>query len=144
MSRLIITIAIVTLTAIFVACGPPPGQHNQKQGQNGQGQNQGKSEDQKKIVEQLGNRYIQKLADMGLRTIGREILVRDNVCTIVVENAWHFVAYQIRLQNAQNMDKAWQNIYSPDHKHVALISIVDINSNEVGGTGVLGTWVQKN
>ncbi|OHB55206.1 MAG: hypothetical protein A2Y12_09270 [Planctomycetes bacterium GWF2_42_9] len=66
---------------------------------------------------------------------------------ITVANVWHYQPYQLRLQMAQNLWKAWARINSPDEPDMAKIRILDLNGNEVGGSRVWGgslIWVQQN
>ncbi len=65
--------------------------------------------------------------------------------TITVADLWHVRHYQVRLQDAQTLWKAWALTASPQDPDCARISIVDHNGNEVGGSRVWGgslIWVQ--
>jgi hypothetical protein len=63
-------------------------------------------------------------------------LINDEVPQIVVNNAWHYEPYQLRLQVAQNLWKIWAGIHSPNNPGHSWIRIVDYNGNEVGGSKV--------
>lgn len=62
--------------------------------------------------------------------------------TLTVGDIWHIHHKQIRLQDTQNLWKLWALVASPKDPDKARISIVDQNGNEVGGSGILGIWVQ--
>jgi hypothetical protein len=65
--------------------------------------------------------------------------------TITVTNLWHLRDKQLRLQDAQNLWKAWALLASRNDPDKARISIVDFNGNEVGGSRMLAgslIWVQ--
>ena len=79
------------------------------------------------------------------RVVAR-ISVSEYTARITVDNSWHVVSYQIRLQVAQNLWKAWADIASPKDLDKARIELVDFNDNEVGGSRAWGgslIWVQK-
>ncbi len=65
--------------------------------------------------------------------------VQGNDLTIVVTTQYNLVDYQTRLQAAQNFEKLWTVIHGDN----AFLSLTDHNGNEVGGTGLMGVWVQK-
>jgi hypothetical protein len=70
----------------------------------------------------------------------------DGEIKITVSNAWHYEPYQVRLQLAQNLWKAWAAIHSPDEPDKSRIQIVDLNDNEVGGSRIWAgslIWVQE-
>lgn len=74
------------------------------------------------------------------------VSAEGNTLTIVVANAWHYEAYQIRLQAAQNLWAAWANIRSPDAPDMAGIELTDLNGNSVGGSRLLAgslIWVKE-
>jgi len=61
--------------------------------------------------------------------------------TITVDDAWHSLPKQVRLENAQTLGEFWANILpkgeTPGFK------IIDMNGNRVGGyNGWSGIWVQ--
>jgi hypothetical protein len=65
--------------------------------------------------------------------------------TLTVKDIWHLRHKQLRLQDAQNLWKAWAVIASPKDLDQARIKLVDENDNEVGGSRVWGgsmIWVQ--
>lgn len=65
---------------------------------------------------------------------------------LTVRNIWHLRHYQLRLQDAQTLWKAWAVIASPNEPDLARIKLVDENGNEVGGSRILGgslIWVQE-
>jgi hypothetical protein len=65
---------------------------------------------------------------------------------IRVEDPWHTLPYEERLAFAQEMQKIWAEIYSPEVPADAYISIVDAEGNPVGGSDrVVASqlWVQK-
>ena len=66
------------------------------------------------------------------------VTVSKNKATIKVTNIWHLRNKQLRLQDAQTLWKIWANINNPSEPDKARIEIVDINGNEVGGSGFLG------
>jgi hypothetical protein len=66
--------------------------------------------------------------------------------TMTVNNEWHLLPYQIRLQAAQNLWKSWARIASPKDVDKARLKLVDLNGNEVGGSRVLAgslIWVAE-
>jgi hypothetical protein len=66
--------------------------------------------------------------------------------TLTVDNLWHVRHRQIRLQDTQTLWEAWAEIASPNEPDKAIIKIVDLRGNEVGGSRVLGgslIWVQE-
>lgn len=79
---------------------------------------------------------------LGQQALIASISARNGYARITVRNLWHIRNYQIRLQDAQTLDRLWKSISSPREPKKARISIVDYNGNEVGGTGVMGVWVQ--
>lgn len=83
------------------------------------------------------------LENAGASEIG-ELRVEGFTATVAVQNAWHFLPYQIRLQTAQNLWKQWARIASPTDVDKARLKLVDLNGNEVGGSRALGgslLWV---
>ncbi len=71
---------------------------------------------------------------------------KGDTVTITVQNLWHVRVKQIRLQDAQNLWKIWAQIHSPKKPDKSRIKIVDLNGNEVGGSGILGgssVWVNN-
>lgn len=104
------------------------------------------SEAEKKRFDRNFDEFMKRIRDANAkaeRTIIQRVVVKNDNATLTVENAWHLMPYQLRLQAAQNLWKAWASIASPTDPAKARISIVDINGNEVGGSGVLGIWVQE-
>lgn len=69
----------------------------------------------------------------------------DGAVTIFVSDTWHIEHYQRRLQNAQRLFQVWETIRSSGEQsgNACIMTIADLNGNEVGGTGLLGVWVQK-
>lgn len=63
--------------------------------------------------------------------------VNGNTLSIFVKNIWHYQPYQIRLQAAQNLWKAWARIHSPDNLDASKIKIKDQNGNTVGSSGFM-------
>lgn len=66
--------------------------------------------------------------------------------TVTVGNLWHVRAYQIRLQDAQQLWMMWSRVAPCESKDDARISIVDRQGNEVGGSHWLSgamVWVQE-
>lgn len=66
--------------------------------------------------------------------------------TFRVENVWHTLPYQARLQLAQSFQELWASIVNPDDPDLARISLTDLKGNEVGGSRWLGgseIWVQE-
>ncbi len=62
---------------------------------------------------------------------------------VTVKNEWFLRVHQIRLQSAQNLWAEWAQLRSPREPGRAYISIVDVNGNRVGGSGVLdGTAIK--
>lgn len=65
--------------------------------------------------------------------------------TLTVTNTWHFLPYQMRLQQAQVLWEGWATLHSPSKPDSARIILVDRNGNKVGGSRVWGgslIWVQ--
>jgi hypothetical protein len=63
---------------------------------------------------------------------------------ITVGNDWHYEPYQMRLQMAQAIWKAWAVIHSPNDLDKSRLQLVDGMDNEVGGSRVFGgsmIWV---
>jgi hypothetical protein len=78
--------------------------------------------------------------------IFRTAYADDRTLTIVVTNYWHLRLYQIRLQDAQLLQRLWAKVYCPSDPDTARITIVDVLGNEVGGSRIWGgtmIWVQK-
>ena len=74
------------------------------------------------------------------------VSVSDLTVTIKVTNTWHVMAYQNRLQAAQNLWEGWASVASPKDRDQARIKVVDLNGNEVGGSRILAgslIWVQE-
>lgn len=89
-------------------------------------------------------KFMETLRNAGItRDLIVSVSAKDKRLTIEVANIWHIMAYQIRLQAAQNLWSIWAGTVSPDQPDYATIKIVDGNGNEVGGSGFLGVWVQK-
>ncbi len=71
---------------------------------------------------------------------------RNETIVVYVDNAWHFLPYQIRFQMAQNIWATWvlaSRAEVPDH---ARVDIRDNNGNSVGGSRFLGgslSWVKE-
>lgn len=66
--------------------------------------------------------------------------------TLTVGNRWHVRHYQVRLQDAQTLWRAWAATVSPEATDSARIKIVDRMGNEVGGSRLLGgslIWVKE-
>jgi hypothetical protein len=81
-------------------------------------------------------------------TLVNDVSVKQNggywTATVMVNNFWHFRHYQIRLQDAQELWKAWAKIASPQNHGDAKIRLVDLHGNEVGGSNVWGgIWVKE-
>lgn len=53
---------------------------------------------------------------------------------VKVKNNWHFLPKQVRLQHAQNLWAIWAKICSPSEPDNARLKLVDLNSNEIGGS----------
>lgn len=67
----------------------------------------------------------------------------DQGLRVTVSNKWHPLHRQIRLQEAQQIHAAWARAHWPGEPDRARVKLVDLNGNEVGGTGALGgVWVQ--
>lgn len=88
--------------------------------------------------------------EAGKVSVVRRVGVEQNgniwTAILTVDNVWHMKLYQIRLQDAQTLWKAWASIASPNDPDLARISIVDLHGNEVGGSRVWGgslIWVQE-
>jgi hypothetical protein len=62
----------------------------------------------------------------------------DDELKVTVANAWHYEPHQIRLQTAQSLWKAWAAIHAPADLDRARLRLVDLNGNDVGGSGWLG------
>ena len=72
------------------------------------------------------------------------VLEGSGKLVVRVKNLWHIRAYQLRLQDAQNIAMAWKAIHKVPSGEVPRMSFVDMNGNEVGGADSLwGVWVQK-
>jgi len=91
--------------------------------------------------------FIKKLQAAGITNDSiKDVSFEYGRLVIKVANSWHFQPYQLRLQMAQNLWNIWASIDSPDAPDKALIRIVDLNGNEVGGSRIFGgslIWVQK-
>ena len=70
--------------------------------------------------------------------INQYFINENGVLTIRLEDGWHFLPKQIRLQYAQNMWAIWAKKSSPEKVDSARIKLVDKNGNKVGGSGWLG------
>lgn len=73
----------------------------------------------------------------------RVAIYHDRGARFTVENSWHFLPYQERLQGAQNLGALWKKFAQTNQPDGDIFRIVDLNGNEVGGSGLLGVWVQK-
>jgi hypothetical protein len=60
---------------------------------------------------------------------------------IVVGSAWHRQVKQERLIAAQNLWATWAQINSPKNFDDSGIQLVDVNGNEVGGSGIAGSSI---
>lgn len=90
------------------------------------------------LVVDKGNKAANKAMIRHVRVTSEDKVI------ITVDNAWHLVTYQLRLQIAQNLWTQWVAIASPGDPDKARMQIVDHNGNEVGGYSVWnGVWVQK-
>jgi hypothetical protein len=101
---------------------------------------------QQTVSEKL-NRFM-AVIDKASKTANQRVVHRVDVtgdkATITVDNSWHLVVYQVRLQVAQNLWNQWVSIASPNDPDKAGMKLVDLNGNEVGGYSVFsGVWVQK-
>lgn len=132
-------IARETVTAVTPAIQQP----EQKSAQELAAETQAKNEETKQKL----SKFIKVLETAGIdNEIITNVVVRDHTATIKVTNLWHLMAYQIRLQSAQNLWNLWAAIDSPQDVDLARISIVDLNGNEVGGSRFLAgslIWVQE-
>jgi len=75
----------------------------------------------------------------------RKIATNTWEAELTVRDHWHLRHYQIRLQDAQTLWKAWALVASPHDLDSARIKLIDHNGNEVGGSRLLGgslIWVQ--
>jgi hypothetical protein len=103
---------------------------------------------QKKVKQNL-DQFMERIkaaqASAGGKIVHR-VSIEGDKATITVDNSWHLMPYQIRLQAAQSLWKSWASIASPDDLDKARIRLVDFNGNEVGGSRILGgslIWVQE-
>ncbi len=100
----------------------------------------------KKMLSQLNNAGTKELiADIKFIFYDINDKIKGHA-EITVTNNWHLMAYQIRLQCAQNLWKLWAQIDNPKDWDTARISIVDYNGNEVGGSRWLAgslIWVKE-
>lgn len=89
------------------------------------------------------DRHASMLALIDADPVASEIIesvrVATDVCEVKVKNLWHLKVKQIRLQDAQALHSMWTSILPPGE--IAVLSIVDLNGNKVGGTGFTGIWV---
>ncbi len=74
----------------------------------------------------------------GAEYIIQYFINENGVLTIRLEDGWHYLPKQIRLQYAQNMWSIWAKKSSPEKVDSARIKLVDKNGNKVGGSGWLG------
>jgi hypothetical protein len=58
--------------------------------------------------------------------------------TVTVTNQWLTLPYQTRLQTAQSFQMIWAKVYAPTQPDKARVRLVDLNGNEVGGSGAMG------
>jgi WD40 repeat protein len=65
----------------------------------------------------------------------------STVKTITVADSWHYQPKTIRLIQAQNIQKAWAAIHSPEDPDLAHIKLIDANGNTVGWSSWLGGTV---
>ncbi len=70
-------------------------------------------------------------------TVRRGSLDPDEL-VITVGSTWHASLRQERLMAAQNMWKLWASINTPTDLDKSRIKLVDVNRNEVGGSGAIG------
>lgn len=107
--------------------------------------NQDKSieNDSLSIPEQFFNKL--RMSGIGLETVEKvQKGSLPNIVRITVSNTWHSQPYQIRLNAAQGLQKLWGNLYSPETPDRGRIQLIDMNSNEVGGSKTLGgVWVTE-
>lgn len=79
----------------------------------------------------------------GISEYVRVVIYFDRRAIFTVEDSWHLLPYQIRLQAAQNLNALWRKFADTDDAAGQMFDIVDLNGNRVGGRGVFGDWVQK-
>ena len=73
--------------------------------------------------------------------------LENHTMTFVMNNDWHLIPYQTRLQTAQNFWEGWAKVDRAESVDVSRIKLVDQNGNEVGGSRVFAgslIWVQQN
>jgi hypothetical protein len=73
----------------------------------------------------------------------RVVIHRERRAIFTVENTWHFLPYQMRLQHAQRLQTFWSEVVAESYPRETMFDIVDITGNHVGGSGLTGVWVQK-
>lgn len=101
-----------------------------------------------KLKEQ-NKKYMEAFLNTIKRAGGSDAIVKVDVdstgsnLTIYVDNVWHVMPYQLRLQAAQNLWSVWANIKAPNNLDAARIKIADLNGNKVGGSSWLAGSVVK-
>jgi hypothetical protein len=78
-----------------------------------------------------------------LNELVRVVIHRERRAIFAVENTWHTLSYQIRLQYAQRLGELWSASVSDSFPKETMFDIVDLSGNIVGGSGLLDIWVQK-
>jgi hypothetical protein len=68
---------------------------------------------------------------------GKRDPLLDDQLQVVVGPAWHRQVKQERLIAAQNLWATWAQINSPKDLDKSRLELVDVNGNEVGGSGIL-------
>jgi hypothetical protein len=78
-----------------------------------------------------------------LNELVRVVIHRERRAIFTVENKWHTLPYQLRLQYAQRLGAYWSELVADSFPKETMFDIVDLGGNHVGGSGITGIWVQK-
>jgi hypothetical protein len=78
-----------------------------------------------------------------LNELVRVVIHRERRAIFTVENTWHTLPYQSRLQYAQRLGAFWSELVADSFPRETMFDIVDLGGNAVGGSSFTGVWVQK-
>lgn len=86
-----------------------------------------------------------KIQTAGITTdlVSRASIKGDvNELIITVGSTWHRAVHQERMIAAQKLWQVWGDINTPTDMDTSRIKLVDVNGNQVGGSGVMGSSIK--
>lgn len=106
-----------------------------------------KRQEEEKRTAYFSNRAFEMSAalrlDKDISEFVRGAIYFNKGARFTVENSWHSLSYQVRFQGVQNLGALWKKFAQSNEPDSEIFKVVDLNGNEVGGSGVFGIWVQK-